>query len=97
MRYGIGGLRRCSGRVEEPRIEPGAQIALITVATRHLSRGGCNPAEDWIAKPEAVIGHKPDIIIDFWCGKKFRQEKVGARPGLDAIPAARERIEPQAG
>lgn len=24
----------------------------------------------------------PDIIIDSWCGKKFRPEKVTARPGL---------------
>ena len=39
--------------------------------------------------PEAVIGRAPDIIIGSWCGKKFRKEKVAARPGFDAIPAVR--------
>ncbi|GIT47408.1 MAG: hypothetical protein Ct9H300mP13_2040 [Gammaproteobacteria bacterium] len=29
----------------------------------------------------------PDIIIGSWCGKKFRPEKVAARPGWQAIPA----------
>jgi len=41
--------------------------------------------------PEAVIGRAPDIIIGSWCGKKFRKEKVAARPGFDAIPAVRNR------
>jgi len=37
--------------------------------------------------PEAVIPTAPDIIIGSWCGKKFRPEKVIARPGFDAVPA----------
>jgi len=36
-----------------------------------------------------VILRAPDIIIGSWCGKKFRPEKVAARPGWDAIPAVR--------
>src|SRR3546814_11460769 len=32
----------------------------------------------------------PDIILGSWCGKKFRPEKVAARPGWDAIPAVRD-------
>lgn len=40
-----------------------------------------------IADPEDVIRRRPDIIIGSWCGKKFRPEKVAARPGWDAIPA----------
>ena len=37
-----------------------------------------------------VIRRAPDIIIGSWCGKKFRPEKVAARPGWDAIPAVRD-------
>ena len=40
--------------------------------------------------PEEVIRRAPDIIIGSWCGKKFRPEKVAARPGWDAIPAVRD-------
>ena len=32
----------------------------------------------------------PDIILGSWCGKKFRPEKVAARPGWGAIPAVRD-------
>jgi len=42
-----------------------------------------------IADPEEVVRRRPDIIIGSWCGKKFRQEKVAARPGWSAIPAVR--------
>jgi iron complex transport system substrate-binding protein len=31
----------------------------------------------------------PDIIIGSWCGKKFRPEKVAARPGWADLPAVR--------
>ncbi|MEX0810206.1 MAG: hypothetical protein WD044_15890 [Dongiaceae bacterium] len=31
----------------------------------------------------------PDIIVGSWCGKKFRPEKVVARPGFDTVPAVR--------
>jgi iron complex transport system substrate-binding protein len=36
-----------------------------------------------------VVRSKPDVILGSWCGKKFRPEKVGARPGWDAIPAVK--------
>jgi iron complex transport system substrate-binding protein len=32
----------------------------------------------------------PDIIIGSWCGKKFRPDKVAARPGFAALPAVRD-------
>lgn len=47
-------------------------------------------AKDRIVAPEAVIARAPDIIIGSWCGKKFKKEKVAARPGFDAIPAVRD-------
>ena len=34
-----------------------------------------------------VIARRPDIIIGSWCGKKFRPEKVVARPGFGVVPA----------
>jgi iron complex transport system substrate-binding protein len=40
--------------------------------------------------PDEVIRRAPDIILGSWCGKKFRPEKVGMRPGWNAIPAVRD-------
>jgi iron complex transport system substrate-binding protein len=37
-----------------------------------------------------VIEKQPEVILGSWCGKKFRPEKVAARPGWDAIPAVKE-------
>ncbi len=42
-----------------------------------------------IADAGEVVRRAPDIIFGSWCGKKFRPEKVAARPGWDAIPAVR--------
>jgi iron complex transport system substrate-binding protein len=42
-----------------------------------------------VADPQEIIDAAPDIIIGSWCGKKFRPERVAARPGWDAIPAVR--------
>jgi iron complex transport system substrate-binding protein len=46
-------------------------------------------AKDRIVDPADVVARAPDIIIGSWCGKKFRPEKVAARPGFGAIPAVR--------
>ena len=40
--------------------------------------------------PDEVVRRAPDIILGSWCGKKFRPEKVAARPGWHAIPAVRD-------
>src|SRR5690606_33397373 len=54
------------------------------------------PARSGLAKgptpaaPGEAPGRRPHIIIGSWCGKKFRPEKVSARPGYDAIPAVRD-------
>jgi iron complex transport system substrate-binding protein len=42
-----------------------------------------------IADPTEVLRRNPDIIIGSWCGKKFRPERVAARPGWDAVAAVR--------
>jgi iron complex transport system substrate-binding protein len=36
-----------------------------------------------------VIERQPDLIIGSWCGKKFRPERVTARPGFAQLPAVR--------
>lgn len=43
-----------------------------------------------LANGDPVVAREPDIILGSWCGKKFRPEKVAARPGWDAIPAVRD-------
>lgn len=42
-----------------------------------------------LADPAEVIPLAPDIVFGSWCGKRFRPEKVAARPGWEAIPAVR--------
>jgi iron complex transport system substrate-binding protein len=42
-----------------------------------------------IADSQNIIDRAPDIIIGSWCGKKFRPEKVAARPGWQDVPAVR--------
>jgi len=34
-----------------------------------------------------VIRRNPEIIVGSWCGKKFRPERVAARPGWDGMAA----------
>lgn len=43
-----------------------------------------------IADPLEVARRAPDLIIGSWCGKKFRPEKVAARPGWQDVPAVRD-------
>ncbi len=42
-----------------------------------------------IADGQTIVARSPDIIIGSWCGKKFRPEKVAARPGWQEVPAVR--------
>jgi iron complex transport system substrate-binding protein len=44
-------------------------------------------AKDRIVTAAEVIARAPDIIVGSWCGKKFRPEKVAARPGFAGLPA----------
>jgi iron complex transport system substrate-binding protein len=43
-----------------------------------------------VARGEEVVEARPDVILGSWCGKKFRPERVSARPGWGAIPAVRD-------
>jgi iron complex transport system substrate-binding protein len=42
-----------------------------------------------IAEPQEIVRRRPDLIVGSWCGKKFRPEKVAARPGWQDVPAVR--------
>ena len=42
-----------------------------------------------IASGDEIVRRNPDIIIGSWCGKKFRPEKVAARPGWQDVNAVR--------
>lgn len=43
-----------------------------------------------LADASEVVRRAPDIVLGSWCGKKFRADKVAARPGWNAIPAVRD-------
>jgi iron complex transport system substrate-binding protein len=43
-----------------------------------------------IADAHEVVRRAPDVILGSWCGKKFRPERVAARPGWSAVPAVRD-------
>jgi iron complex transport system substrate-binding protein len=43
-----------------------------------------------ITDPGEVVEKNPDLILGSWCGKKFRPERVAARPGWSAISAVRK-------
>jgi len=42
-----------------------------------------------IADGGEIVRRNPDIIIGSWCGKKFRAEKVAARPGWRDVNAVK--------
>ena len=42
-----------------------------------------------IAEGAQIVRRNPDIIIGSWCGKKFRPEKVAARPGWADVGAVK--------
>ena len=43
-----------------------------------------------VADPLEPVRRAPDIVVGSWCGKKFRPEKVAARPGWSDVPAVRD-------
>ena len=43
-----------------------------------------------IADGDEIVRRAPDIIMGSWCGKRFRPDKVAARPGWQDIPAVRD-------
>src|SRR5215472_8896529 len=56
----------------------------IDIFADHAGRGA---AKDRVVSIDEVVAQEPDLIIGSWCGKKFRPERVMARPGFDRTPA----------
>jgi len=42
-----------------------------------------------VVDPLEIVRRNPDIVVGSWCGKKFRPEKVAARPGWQDVNAVR--------
>ena len=75
----ISGIRWVSELIEQA----GGEDCFPELAASPLAKGRI------IADPEEVVRRSPDIIIGSWCGRKFRKEKLVARPGWADIPAVR--------
>jgi iron complex transport system substrate-binding protein len=43
-----------------------------------------------VADAGEVVRRAPDVVLGSWCGKRFRPERVAARPGWHAMPAVRD-------
>ncbi|MEJ7929932.1 cobalamin-binding protein [Ramlibacter sp. AN1015] len=42
-----------------------------------------------VQDPMEIVRRNPEIVIGSWCGKKFRPERVAARPGWQEVAAVR--------
>jgi iron complex transport system substrate-binding protein len=76
----ISGIRWVSELIEVA----GGEDVFPELSVSHAAAGRV------IRDPELVIQRKPDVILGSWCGKKFRPERVAARPGWQEIPAVRD-------
>ena len=61
----------------------GGEDVFPELATQRMGR------DRIISDPLAPAQRAPDIIVGSWCGKKFRPERVAARPGWAQVPAVR--------
>jgi iron complex transport system substrate-binding protein len=75
----ISGIRWVSELIEVA----GGEDILSELSTSQAASGRIHDGSQ-------VIERQPDIILGSWCGKKFRPERVAARPGWQAIPAVRD-------
>lgn len=73
-------------------IQWGAELVEIAGGIDVFPELSCEPLAKAriLADGGPVVARNPDIIIGSWCGKKFRPEKVAARPGWAAIGAVRD-------
>jgi iron complex transport system substrate-binding protein len=74
----ISGIRWVSELVE---IAGGEDV----LSQLSLSQGAAGRIHDG----KEVIRRNPEVILGSWCGKKFRPERVAARPGWQDIAAVR--------
>jgi iron complex transport system substrate-binding protein len=99
---GLAGARRRSAQLprrprvyfeewDEPMISGIAWVSELIDAAGGVDvfadRAAGKSAKERIVTTEEVVERMPDIIIGSWCGKKFRPEKVAARPDFGRTPA----------
>ncbi|HEX6841324.1 MAG TPA: cobalamin-binding protein [Stellaceae bacterium] len=79
---------------DEPYITGIAWVSELIAAAGGIDifaeRAQGKAARDRIVAAADIIERQPDLIIGSWCGKKFRAERVAARPGFARIPAVRD-------
>lgn len=61
----------------------GGEDIFAELATRPSAR------DRILADPLEAARRAPELVIGSWCGKRFRAEKLAARPGWEAVPAVR--------
>jgi iron complex transport system substrate-binding protein len=76
----ISGIRWVSELVEIA----GGEDVFASLSRSHAASGRIVP------DPHLLVEKDPELILGSWCGKKFRAERVAARPGWHAIAAVRE-------
>lgn len=78
---------------DEPSITGIAWVSELIAAAGGIDifaeRAQGKAARDRIVAAAEIIERQPELIIGSWCGKKFRAEKLAARPGFARIPAVR--------
>jgi iron complex transport system substrate-binding protein len=76
----ISGIRWVSELVEIA----GGEDVFASLSRSHAASGRI------VSDPRLLIEKDPELILGSWCGKKFRPERVAARPGWQAIAAVRD-------
>ena len=78
---------------DDPMISGIAWVSELIAAAGGIDifadRAAGKSAKERIVTGPEVVARMPDIVIGSWCGKKFRPEKVAARPNFDHTPAVR--------
>lgn len=80
---------------DEPHI---SAIRWVSELTRIAGGDDCFPElaqqpmgkDRIIADGTEIVRRDPQVIVGSWCGKKFRPEKVAARPGWENVSAVRD-------
>ena len=105
LEQGLEEIRAAAGRFErrpkvyfeewdEPMISAIRWVSeLIEIAGGEdifTERSHSQAAHGRIVTPDLVVSRRPDVMLGSWCGKKFRPERVAARPGWQDLPAVRE-------
>ena len=74
-----GDIRKSGGFQSSIKIAGGIDI--------FADRSNQHAAKHRVVIAEKVIARAPELIIGSWCGRKFRPERIAARPGFDRTSA----------